>query len=163
MDGGADVAGELRDFDVGTLRVRAACAPSSAELHRGLGGDETDLTGHVPWLACMPLCEYLASEPGRRLLAGRPRVFELGAGVGLPGLLAGRSASELRLSDNQPAIIRQLNQSIAENARLGLLPPAPNSSAETLFWVISGAAEKRPRGGIRSYSRLGLRVLRGVS
>lgn len=121
----------LREFRIGSARVTAACAPSAAELHRGVGG-EADLTGHVPWLACVPLCEFLASEAGCALLAGRPRVLELGAGVGLPGLLAGRAASELRLTDNQPAIVAQLAASLRANAALGLVPAA--SSADLLEW-----------------------------
>lgn len=150
QDGGGATQHATREFVFGNVSVVAACAPSRAELCRG-GKGEADLTGHMPWLACLPLCEFLVADRGQALLAARPRVLELGAGVGLPGLIAGRAASELRLTDNQTAIVEQLAASVRENERLGLLPTAgncygddgcsltasPASSAELLEWGLS--------------------------
>ncbi|KAG8459695.1 hypothetical protein KFE25_003147 [Diacronema lutheri] len=142
---------DVRVFELGCARVRAACAPARAELHRGGAADaqerDLDLTGHVPWLACFPLCDFVQSPAGQALLSGHPRVLELGAGVGLPGLLAGRRASELRLTDNQPAIVAQLAASVAENAQLRLVPAAPASSAELLDWGASAPLPHTVREG----------------
>ena len=49
------------------------------------------------------LCQYLLSVEGQRLLQDA-RVVELGAGVGVPGILAGRSCSELILTDWNPTV-----------------------------------------------------------
>lgn len=128
---------EFRHFDVGGgVVVEAACRPSSAELHRNGGADaesESDLTGHVPWLACLPLCTHLA----RTLVRASPppvalRVVELGAGVGLPGLVAGRVASALVLTDNSPPVLAQLEASLRRNVANGRAPAGARVAA--LSW-----------------------------
>jgi hypothetical protein len=124
----------LRAFEFAGMTVHAACAPCRAELSRGpSAGEQTDHTGFVPWLACQPLCEYLAAGAGAALLEPDARVVELGAGVGLPGLLAGRRVSELCLTDAVPAVIAQLRASIAAGVAAGELRGAA-ATAALLEW-----------------------------
>jgi hypothetical protein len=51
----------------------------------------------VAWQAMPVLCHFIISPRGQRLLRGA-RVLELGAGIGVPGLLAGRVCKELTLA-----------------------------------------------------------------
>ena len=45
------------------------------------------------------LCHFILSSQGQNLLKGS-RVLELGAGIGVPGILAGRVCAELVLTDS---------------------------------------------------------------
>ena len=90
----ADCADEPQDF--------VFAVPSSP---RGAQGEETIVvpafvgaasdnfsdTGTVLWPAAPLLCYFLLSDAGRQLVQGAS-VLELGAGVGIPGLVAGRCA-----------------------------------------------------------------------
>ena len=57
----------------------------------GEASESFDDTGTVLWPAAPLLCYFLLSDAGRRLVHGAS-VLELGAGVGIPGLIAGRCA-----------------------------------------------------------------------
>ena len=75
-----------------------------AEVPAGRGADEPkpDLLGLDIWPAALELCAYLASHPS--LVQGR-NVLELGAGVGLPGLLAAQlGARSVVLTDYEPTV-----------------------------------------------------------
>ncbi|KAI3430311.1 hypothetical protein D9Q98_004907 [Chlorella vulgaris] len=91
-----------------------------AEHHAAPGGkpdklppqSAPDLIGLDIWPASIALCRYLAAHP--YLVVGQ-HVLELGAGMGLPGLLsASLGAASALLTDYEPAVLTQL----VENAML---------------------------------------------
>lgn len=98
------------------VRVQAQQAAGGDDECESLGGDaaSVDATGAVPWQAMPLLCYWVLSSPARALLTGA-RVLELGAGVGVPGLLAGRWCSSVVLTDNNPAVVDTLRASLDLN------------------------------------------------
>ena len=87
---------------------RAALFPeTSSTAHR-------DETGHVAWQAMPVLCEFILSSRGRQLLTSA-RVLELGAGIGIPGLLAGRVCTELIITDSNDAVVERLKRNVELN------------------------------------------------
>ena len=64
------------------------------------------------WPAAIALCRHLAARPD--LLAGKS-VLELGAGLGLPGLLAAQWAREVTISDFMPEAVSALAAAAALN------------------------------------------------
>tara|TARA_B110000977_G_scaffold158602_1_gene202178 strand:- start:21042 stop:22967 length:1926 start_codon:yes stop_codon:yes gene_type:complete len=60
------------------------------------------------------LCHFILSSQGQNLLQGS-RVLELGAGIGVPGILAGRTCAELVLTDSNDAVVERLRQNIELN------------------------------------------------
>jgi len=108
------------------VRVQAQQAAGGDDQCESLGGDaaSVDATGAVPWQAMPLLCYWVLSEPARVLLSGA-RVLELGAGVGVPGLLAGRWCSAVVLTDNNPDVVDTLSASLDLNrpeVRAGVAP-----------------------------------------
>jgi predicted nicotinamide N-methyase len=81
-----------------------AAASASKELHHAEQEEEKpDLLGLDIWPAAIELCNYLSDNP--TLVAGKT-VLELGAGVGLPGLLAAKlGASKVVLTDYEPQVV----------------------------------------------------------
>ena len=73
-----------------------------------------DETGHVAWQAMPMLCHFILSSEGQALLKGS-RVLELGAGIGVPGILAGRTCAELVLTDSNDAVVERLRRNIELN------------------------------------------------
>ena len=73
-----------------------------------------DETGHVAWQAMPVLCHFILSAVGQRLLTSA-RVLELGAGIGVPGLLAGRVCREVILTDNNDAVLERLQRNVKLN------------------------------------------------
>jgi predicted nicotinamide N-methyase len=68
--------------------------------------EKPDLLGLDIWPAAIELCNYLSDNP--TLVAGKT-VVELGAGVGLPGLLAARlNASRVVLTDYEPQVVAHM-------------------------------------------------------
>ncbi|CEM12056.1 unnamed protein product [Vitrella brassicaformis CCMP3155] len=65
-----------------------------------------DLTGQIIWPASHTMCYMILANSH---LFNSRRVLELGAGAGLPGLLATRFAKEVVLTDGQEEIIPLLN------------------------------------------------------
>jgi hypothetical protein len=70
----------------------------------GAASDDFDDTGTVLWPAAPLLCYFLITDAGRRLVRGAS-VLELGAGVGIPSLLAGRSCRRLVVTDHNAEVI----------------------------------------------------------
>ena len=91
--------------------VRAARA---AEFPEETSTAEHDETGHVAWQAMPILCQFILSPRAQSLIKGA-RVIELGAGIGVPGLLAGRVCGELTLTDNNDDVVNRLRENIALN------------------------------------------------
>ena len=73
-----------------------------------------DETGHVAWQAMPVLCEFILSSRGRQLLTSS-RVLELGAGIGVPALLAGRVCRELIITDSNDAVVERLRRNVELN------------------------------------------------
>ena len=73
-----------------------------------------DETGHVAWQAMPVLCEFILSSMGRQLLTSS-RVLELGAGIGVPALLAGRVCRELIITDSNDAVVERLRRNVELN------------------------------------------------
>lgn len=68
--------------------------------------EKPDLLGLDIWPAAIELCNYLSDNP--TLVAGKT-VLELGAGVGLPGLLAAcLGASQVVLTDYEPQVVAHM-------------------------------------------------------
>jgi predicted nicotinamide N-methyase len=70
-----------------------------------------DLTGQVVWLVSVLTSWYVASPAISASLAGKTLV-ELGAGTGLPGLLATKWADTVVLSDYEDEVLKLLEKSI---------------------------------------------------
>jgi predicted nicotinamide N-methyase len=73
---------------------------------------DLDLLGLDVWPAAMTLCEYIAQHPD---LVRNKRVIELGAGVGLPGLVAGKvGASEALITDYDAQVVARAHENAVE-------------------------------------------------
>lgn len=89
-------------------------AERAADFPEETSTAERDETGHVAWQAMPILCHFILSPAGQKLLASA-RVVELGAGIGVPGLLAGRSCAELVLTDSNDAVVERLRRNVELN------------------------------------------------
>ena len=63
------------------------------------------------------LCYFILSPEGKELL-DRARVLEVGAGIGVPGFLAGRCCQQLHLSDNNEEVVARLKHNAKLNAEM---------------------------------------------
>jgi Ran GTPase-activating protein (RanGAP) involved in mRNA processing and transport len=78
------------------------------------------------------LCHFILSSQGQNLLKGS-RVLELGAGIGVPGILAGRVCAELVLTDSNDAVVERLSRNIQLNrADIACAPGA--TRVANLLW-----------------------------
>jgi predicted nicotinamide N-methyase len=80
--------------------------------------DAADGFAHVPyglllWESAVALAQWVARRPG--MVAGR-RVMELGAGVGLPGLVAAACGGLVTQSDHEPAALALCRMNAERNA-----------------------------------------------
>lgn len=73
-------------------------------------------TGQVVWPAAPILAYFLLSDRGMRLIEGRS-VIELGAGVGIPGILCRHFATRVVLTDHNSKVLDILNHNIELNLR----------------------------------------------
>lgn len=69
--------------------------------------------GFQMWPAAVILSRWLCRNP--KVIAGR-NVLEVGAGLGLCGLVAGHIAATVTLSDFNPAVLKALEENVALNA-----------------------------------------------
>ncbi len=60
------------------------------------------------------LCYFLLSEAGSGIVCGKS-VLELGAGIGVPGLIAGAICDRLTLTDFNPAVLALLRTNLNLN------------------------------------------------
>ena len=107
------------DLDVGGQRVRLLAAQDHDALLAATSG-----AGHLPfglilWESAVALGEALVAR--RTIIAGKP-VLELGAGLGLPGVVAAQLGALVTQTDFDPLAL----QACARNAELneGLVPIA---------------------------------------
>lgn len=94
--------------------------------------DRADELEHFPygfllWESAVGLARHLAEHP--ELVAGK-RVLELGAGVGLPGLVAQSLGAEVRQTDHQPGALSLIRINALDNA----LPPPQTFIADWRAW-----------------------------
>jgi Ran GTPase-activating protein (RanGAP) involved in mRNA processing and transport/predicted nicotinamide N-methyase len=90
-------------------------AERAAEFPEETSSRACDETGHVAWQALPILCHFILSERGQRLMRDS-RVLELGAGIGVPGLLAGRVCKEVVLTDSNDMVVERLRRNVELNA-----------------------------------------------
>ena len=115
-----------------TLFVRAP----DAALAPPVDGADADATGLELWAGARHLANFLTIRPG---VVKGCRVLELGAGAGLPGLVAARcGAAEVLLTDGDARAVQLLDRNVAANpsgcpvetGRLtyGEAPPEPSNA-----------------------------------
>eukprot|EP00550_Attheya_septentrionalis_P006822 CAMPEP_0198296030 /NCGR_PEP_ID=MMETSP1449-20131203/30613_1 /TAXON_ID=420275 /ORGANISM="Attheya septentrionalis, Strain CCMP2084" /LENGTH=326 /DNA_ID=CAMNT_0043996513 /DNA_START=206 /DNA_END=1183 /DNA_ORIENTATION=+ len=85
----------------GELRLDLACSVSAST--------DFDLTGQILWPVSVLLGHYLASPSGRALIDGN-NVVELGAGCGLPGLVAAHFCRQAIVTDGNEIVVNLLQQ-----------------------------------------------------
>ena len=84
--------------------------------------------GFLLWESAIGLARHLAAHPA--LVAGK-RVLELGAGVGLPGLVAASLGAEVWQTDHQPGALSLIRINAADNG----LPPPHTFLADWRNWT----------------------------
>lgn len=84
--------------------------------------------GFLLWESAVGLARHLAAHP--ELVAGK-RVLELGAGVGLPGLVARSLGAEVSQTDHQPGALSLIRINAADNG----LPPPRTFIADWREWM----------------------------
>jgi len=96
---------ELRTFEFKGTRV---CVHELPYAESG--------TAHNVWTAALVLAQYLARSSDFAACVGRgDRVLELGSGLGVCGILAGKLGARVTLSDFVPKVLENLSQSISTN------------------------------------------------
>ena len=107
-------------YSCGATTIGIAPPLEAASVNLGsdcLGIDGVaDSTGRAAWRGLGLLVDFLLTSDGERLCSEATHVLELGAGLGVPGLLAGRTAARLTLTDNNEAVLERLQRSVALNA-----------------------------------------------
>lgn len=106
--------------------------------------DAADRFAHVPyglllWESAVALSRWIAARPG--LVAGR-QVMELGAGVGLPGLVAVAAGGIVTQSDHEPAALALCGLNARRNdvaAPAALLADWRAWPGDALYDVVLGA------------------------
>lgn len=112
-----DYVTKTYEFDGTSQRVEALAAAST----------DFDLTGQVIWLVSVLVSWWVAREGQAGRLAGCT-LMELGAGAGLPGLLATQFASTVLLSDYEDEVLKLLELSLPHT------PPTCDTQLVNLSW-----------------------------
>ncbi|MBX3011569.1 MAG: 50S ribosomal protein L11 methyltransferase [Caldilineaceae bacterium] len=102
---------------VGDRTWQLTCVPSRAGLAADATHLEHDLYGFLLWEAAIGLAHYLTQT--RREWPGK-HVLELGAGVGLPGLVAHSLGATVRQTDYQPDALALTVWNAHQNGITGL-------------------------------------------
>ena len=87
--------------------------PESLE-HLVVGANQTIVTGVKPWPACLGLASVVEQKGAGGAYAG-VRALELGAGLGVVGILLAKLGATVTLSDNSPEVLTLLRRNAAEN------------------------------------------------
>ncbi|KAI7839127.1 hypothetical protein COHA_007130 [Chlorella ohadii] len=113
LDSG-DASGGQQPPDGAPPPAAAAAAAQPAAAGSNVAPQEDpDLIGLDVWPASIALCRYLANHP--EVVAGQ-QVVELGAGMGLVGLLcAALGAQHVLLTDYEPQVLAHLDKNAALN------------------------------------------------
>mmetsp|Transcript_35870 Transcript_35870/g.78308 ORF Transcript_35870/g.78308 Transcript_35870/m.78308 type:complete len:265 (-) Transcript_35870:228-1022(-) len=114
---------QTRELVYGPHKLCIACRAPPSELN--VAGEPTpentedcvvdgeDSSGLDVWPAAEAVCEYLRCQPQ---IVGASRIIELGAGAGVPGLLAARLGAEVVLTDFDQNAIDLAAQNIEANS-----------------------------------------------
>eukprot|EP00744_Colponema_vietnamica_P029541 GILI01045526.1.p1 GENE.GILI01045526.1~~GILI01045526.1.p1 ORF type:complete len:271 (+),score=69.04 GILI01045526.1:78-890(+) len=105
-------------FTFGSVEQRVFCLKSAST--------DFDLTGQVIWPASDILSKYIISHQSE--FSGKA-VLEVGAGVGLCGLLASRYSGRVVITDGNETVMKVLEKNVNENA-----PFPERVSACHLWW-----------------------------
>ena len=111
------------------LAASSSTGSAAGSLTLGCEG-EPDATGHAAWRA-LPMLAAQLLVPGT--IPCTATVLELGAGLGVPGLIAGRQAQRCILTDNNPAVLHRLEATVALNLPL----MRASTSVQHLEWGAS--------------------------
>ena len=121
------------DFQAGNGDARSVLVQSIPE------GQQCQFTvGYLMWPAAVVLARWLTSYED--LLRGRS-VHELGAGLGLSGLAAAWTARSIVLTDFNPRVVENLEETCGMNAFEG----SASCSAHFLDWTDMEAAQERAK------------------
>ena len=115
--------------DPHTLIFEAEIGKISINVVVGAAIDDFKETGQVIWPAAPLLSYFLLTKYGQDIIKGR-NIVELGAGVGVPGLICAQFAPFVVLTDHNPASLRLLAQNAAINQQSCLT----NVSVASLDW-----------------------------
>ena len=121
-------------FNETEIKVAAEVRDSSESSGRlGIEG-VCDHTGHSAWSAMPLLVTHLLRADVQQRLQETPdmSVVELGAGLGVPGLLCARNVANVTLTDNNPRVLRRLERSVLLNAATFRCPE--KISVRSLEW-----------------------------
>lgn len=111
-------------------------------------GQTLKSTGLTIWPAAPILCTYL-TEHGEELLQGK-NVLELGAGLGLAGLLAANMCTSIVLTDGDTETLSLLRKNVSQNAKRNDNGVFAKVQCGQLRWGINMspfAAKYSPSGG----------------
>jgi predicted nicotinamide N-methyase len=111
------IPASLLDFMIGPHRLQAYVPDIKAMQEYYLQGKKNNDTIPFPywsqvWPAALGLCEYL--EKHLDILKDK-KIIELGAGIGLPSLLAARYAKEVCVSDYVAEAVELIQRSVLHN------------------------------------------------
>ena len=105
---------------VSSMTVEVDCSQAAST--------DYDLTGQILWPVSVLLSHYITSDRGQDLLQGR-HVVELGAGCGLPGLVAAQFANRVLLTDGNDVVLDLLTRNANKS---GLNMPTSDHSGEVI-------------------------------
>ena len=121
----------MQEWKYGELSIAAKCSMAAST--------DYDLTGQVPWPALTVIGYWLASPDGTATVKGA-HCCELGAGIGVPGLLAAKlgetaaaSGSERAAGAGTPAEVDgdvPVGSSVASPAAVRFAEPEPELEPE---------------------------------
>jgi len=115
------------EVEVGTHVWKVTAVQNQDALLDGADELEHFPYGFLLWESAVGLARHLAAHP--ELVAGKT-VLELGAGVGLPGLVARSLGAEVWQTDHQPGALSLLRINAADNG----LPPPQTFLADWRSW-----------------------------
>ena len=112
---------ELQSFSFGALCVQL-WVPILGSLRRNLAEHEEAADELFPywaklWPSAIAMCGFIAAHPH---LVAHKNVLELGAGLGLPGILAAQSAREVTISDHVPEAVAFMRSSVELNGLINV-------------------------------------------
>lgn len=120
---------DLHTLSIGNRCWQIAAVRNQSALIELAPEDGVFPFGYVLWESALALAERLAGEPQR--VAGK-RVLELGAGVGLPGLVARNCGAEVWLTDHDASVL----QIARDNARRNGVGEIHAIAADWRNWTI---------------------------
>ncbi|MEO5947036.1 MAG: methyltransferase [Chitinophagaceae bacterium] len=98
---------ELQSFTIGNQSI-GIFVPDSMAIQEAYKKQHTPYWAQV-WHAAIGLCIFLQQHP--EYIKNRT-VLELGAGLGLPGIVAAATAKDICISDKSPEVIAIVQQSV---------------------------------------------------